>query len=116
MDQLRVVVEMIFDGGLVAAGDEENLLDAVGDQLLDHVLHDRLARHRQHFLGLRFRCRKKTRSQTRHGDHCALNHLLTIATDTLLYWAKKRRSVEDIQEQLAEIGRARVGKECRSRW
>src|SRR5215472_14996942 len=83
------MIEVILDRRLAPACDEENLLDPVGNQFLDHVLHDRLTRHRQHFLGLGLRRREEARTQARHGNHCALNHPLTITTATLLYWQRK---------------------------
>ena len=55
--QFRIEIEMILDGALVAAGNEENLFYAVCREFLSDVLHDGLARHRQHFFRLRFRCR-----------------------------------------------------------
>ena len=80
LEQFRVVVEVVLDRRLAAAGDEQDLLDAVRNQFLHHVLHDRLARHRQHFLGLRFGGRQQAGPQTRDGNDCALNHHLNIAT------------------------------------
>ena len=47
-------VEMIFDGVLAAAGDEDDVVDAGRDRFFDAVLDDRLVDERQHFLGLRF--------------------------------------------------------------
>ena len=51
--QLVGVVEMVLDGALLAAGDDDDLLDAGGDCFLDAVLDDRLVDERQHLLGLR---------------------------------------------------------------
>ena len=45
---------MIFDRGLVAAGDDQNRLDPARDRFLDRVLDERLIDERQHFLGLAF--------------------------------------------------------------
>ena len=73
-EQLGVVIEMVLDRGLAAAGDEQDLLDSVGDQFFDHVLHDGLARHRQHLLGLRLGGRQQPRAQPRHGDYRAFDH------------------------------------------
>ena len=67
-----IVVEVILDGSLAAAGDEQDLLDAVRDQFLHHVLHDRLARDRQHLLGLRLGGRQKPRAMPGDGNDCAL--------------------------------------------
>ncbi len=41
---------MIFDGALVAARDENEMLDAGFARFLDAVLHDRAVDNRQHFL------------------------------------------------------------------
>src|SRR5580658_46842 len=46
-------VEVILDGGFVAAGDEQNLLQTVGFELVDYIFDDGFARDGQHFLGLR---------------------------------------------------------------
>src|SRR5262249_14533787 len=69
---------MVLDRRLTAAGDEEDLLDAVRYQLLDHVLHDGLARYGQHFLGLGLGSREKTSAETGDRDNRAFNHLLNI--------------------------------------
>ncbi len=46
-------VEVVLDRPLLAAGDDDDLLDARRDRLLDGVLDDRLVDQRQHLLGLR---------------------------------------------------------------
>ena len=46
-------VEVVLDRPLLAGGDDDDLLDAGGDGLLDRVLDDRLVDERQHLLGLR---------------------------------------------------------------
>ena len=46
-------VEMIFDGVLAAAGDEDDVVDAGGDRFFDAVLDDRLVDERQHLFRLR---------------------------------------------------------------
>ncbi len=51
--ELVGVVEVVFHGALLAAGDEDHLLDAGADSLLDAVLDDRLVDQRQHLFGLR---------------------------------------------------------------
>ena len=63
---------------LVAAGDEEDLLDGVGDQFLDDVLHDRLAPDRQHLLGLGLGGGQKPRAEAGHGHDSAVDHLTNI--------------------------------------
>ena len=51
--QLEAVVEVVFDGALLAAGDDDDLLDPGGHGFLHRVLDDRLVDQRQHLLGLR---------------------------------------------------------------
>jgi hypothetical protein len=46
-------VEVVLDGPLVAAGDEDHLAHAGRVGLLHRVLDQRLVDHRQHLLGLR---------------------------------------------------------------
>ena len=41
---------MVLDDGLVAAGDEDEMLDASLARLVDHVLDQRPVNHRQHLL------------------------------------------------------------------
>ena len=48
--QLELAVEMIFDDALVAAGDEDEMLDAGLARLVDDVLDERPVDDRQHFL------------------------------------------------------------------
>ena len=57
---------------------KQDLLDRVGDQFLDDVLHDRLARDRQHLLGLGLRRGKQPRAESGDRDDRALDHLLNI--------------------------------------
>ena len=105
LEEFGIVVEVVFDGRFAAAGDEQDLFDTVRNQLFHDILHDRLARDRQHFLGLRLGGRQQTGPQTRHGNDSALNHHLNIPTGEnagMLYWAKKKR-MEDIQQQLAAL-------------
>ncbi len=51
--QIRGMVEMILEGRLATAGDEDEMFDAGGGRFLDRVLDQRLIDHRQHFLGHR---------------------------------------------------------------
>ena len=67
-------VEMILNRRLVAAGDEQDLLDAVGRQLVDDVFDDRFSRHRQHFLGLRTGGGQKSGAESGNGNNSASNH------------------------------------------
>jgi hypothetical protein len=47
-------VEVVFDGLLAAAGDDEDLIAAGGHGFFDAVLDDGLIDQREHFLGLGF--------------------------------------------------------------
>ena len=60
---------MIFDGVFAAPGDDDDVLDARGDALLDDVLNQRLVDDRQHLFGLRLGGRQKSRAQARCGKH-----------------------------------------------
>ena len=48
--ELELAVEMVLDHALVAAGDEDEMLDAGLARLVDHVLDQRPVDHRQHLL------------------------------------------------------------------
>ena len=48
--ELELAVEMVLDDALVAAGDEDEMLDAGLARLVDHVLDQRPVDHRQHLL------------------------------------------------------------------
>jgi hypothetical protein len=52
LDELAVQVEVVLDRRFPGPGDEQHPLHADAGQLLDHVLHDRLAADRQHLLRL----------------------------------------------------------------
>ena len=67
-------VEVILDGGFIAAGDEQNLLDAVGLQLVDHVFDDGFAGDGQHFLGLRTGRGQESGAEAGYGNYSASNH------------------------------------------
>jgi len=60
---------MVFDGRLVPAGHEKDLLDAVRDQFLNHILHNRLAGHREHFFRHGFGGGQKARAEAAHGEY-----------------------------------------------
>ena len=49
--QLELAVEVVLDDALVAAGDEDEMLDARRPRLVDHVLDHRAVDDRQHLLG-----------------------------------------------------------------
>ena len=61
--ELVGVVEVILDRALVAAGDEDEFLDAGGEAFLDRILDQRPVDDRQHFLGHRLGGRQEARAQ-----------------------------------------------------
>src|SRR5262245_23050225 len=62
------IVEVIFDRGLAATGDEDEVLDAGGARLLDGVLDQRFVHDRQHFLGHGLGGREKAGAQPPDGE------------------------------------------------
>ena len=52
MLQLEADIEVIFDRGLAAAGDDDDVLDSGMNGFLDSVLDQRLIHQRQHLFGL----------------------------------------------------------------
>ena len=67
--QFRRRIEMVLDGVLAAARDNDDVFDARGDALLDDVLNQRLVDDRKHLLGLRLGRRQESRAQARRGQH-----------------------------------------------
>ena len=65
--ELERAVEMVFDDALVAAGDEDEMLDAGLARLVDHVLDQRAVDDRQHFLGHGLGGREEPRAETGDG-------------------------------------------------
>ena len=61
------MIEMILDGILAAAGDDDDVFDAGSGALLDRILNQRLVDNGQHFLGLRFRGGEKASAQAGGG-------------------------------------------------
>ena len=68
--QFQLMIEVILDRALVAAGDEDEALDPRGRGLLDCVLNERLVDDGQHFLRHRLGRRQEARAQPRHGEDC----------------------------------------------
>ena len=66
---------MILDDALVAAGDEDEMLDAGFARLVDHVLDDRPVDDRQHFLGHRLGGRQEPRAEPGDRKDCLANFL-----------------------------------------
>ena len=67
--QLELAVEVVLDHALVAAGDENQMLDAGLARLVDDVLDQRPVDHRQHFLRHGFGRRQEAGSEARHGKN-----------------------------------------------
>ncbi len=67
--QLELAVEMVLDHALVAAGDEDEVLDAGRLRLVHHVLDERTVDHRQHLLRHGLGRGEKARAEPRHGEH-----------------------------------------------
>ena len=68
--QLVAVVEVVLDGPLLAAGDDDHLLDAGRHGLFHRVLDDRLVDQRQHLLGLCLGGWQEARPPTGGREHC----------------------------------------------
>ena len=66
--QLGRIIEMIFDGILAAAGNDDDVFDARGEALLDDILNQGLIDNGKHFLGLGFGGREKPRAQACGGE------------------------------------------------
>ncbi len=67
--QLELAVEMVLDHRLVAAGDEDEMLDAGLARLVDHVLDQRPVDHRQHLLGHRLGGGQEAGAEARHREN-----------------------------------------------
>src|SRR5262249_24073607 len=65
--ELVAVIEMIFDRGLAATGDENEFLDAGGARFLDRILDQRLVDQRQHLFWPRLGRGKEAGAKTADG-------------------------------------------------
>ena len=72
--QLEVAVEVLLDRALALADDHEDVRDAGGHRLLDHVLDHRRVDDRQHLLGLRLGGGQEARAESGGGDDGFLHH------------------------------------------
>src|SRR5258708_6505943 len=61
--EFELAVEVVLDDALVAAGGEDEMLDASLTGLVDHMLDQRTVDHRQHFLRHGFGGGQKTRTE-----------------------------------------------------
>ena len=66
--ELDAAVEVVLDRLLAPPGDDEDVVDARSDRLLDHVLDGRLVDDRQHLLRLRLGGREEPGAQAGGGD------------------------------------------------
>ena len=67
------MVEVIFDRILSLARHDDDVFDSRGNALFHDVLDLRFVHHRQHFFGLRFGGRQKTRAESRGRKHRLAN-------------------------------------------
>jgi hypothetical protein len=67
--KLELAVEVVLDDSLVAAGDEDEVLDAGLARLVDHVLDQRPVDHRQHLLRHGLGRRQEPGAQSGHGEN-----------------------------------------------
>ena len=67
--QLELAVEMVFDDALVAAGDEDEMLDAGLAGLVHHVLDQRPVDHRQHLFRHGLGRRQEPGAEAGHGKN-----------------------------------------------
>src|SRR5262245_28784300 len=73
---------MILDHPLVAAGDEDEMLDAGFTRLVDHVLDQRAVDHRQHFLGHGLGGRQEAGAETGdREDGFADGHMISMVME-----------------------------------
>ena len=68
--ELEVAVEVVLDGPLSPAGDDENVADPGADGLLHHVLDGRLVDDRDHLLRLALGRREEPGPEPRRRDDC----------------------------------------------
>ena len=76
--ELELDVEMVFDDRLVAAGDEDEMLDAGLARLIDDILDDRPVDDGQHFLGNGLGGREEPRAETGDRENCLANSLHAV--------------------------------------
>ena len=67
--ELELAVEMVLDDALVAAGDEDEMLDAGLARLVDHMLDQRPVDDRQHLLRHRLGGGQEAGAKPGHGKH-----------------------------------------------
>ena len=76
--EFGVTVEMIFDGALGTAGDENQCVGAGRQRLVDRILNERLVDDRQHFLRAGLGDRKEARAASGNGKYDCFDGLCGI--------------------------------------
>src|SRR5690606_9619044 len=93
--ELELAIEMILDDTLVAAGDENEMLDAGFARFIDGVLDERSVDDRQHFLGHGLGGRQKSGSEAGNGKYGGSDALWQIAY-SLLFNVKLSQRLQNI--------------------
>ena len=106
--ELEVAVEVVLDGALAAAGDDEDVGEPGRDRLLHHVLDRRLVDDRQHLLRLALRGREEPRAETGGGDDRLLHRLLSSGHGARRYPSARGALVADVGRLVALVGRDRA--------
>ena len=83
-------VEVVLDGPLVVAGDDDDVLDAGVDQVLDDVLDHRLVDDREHLLRHRLGLGEEPRAVAGSGDHRLLHPRVGHGFVLLEVWSARR--------------------------
>ena len=86
--ELELAVEMVLDHALVAAGDEDEMLDAGLARLVDHVLDQRPVDHRQHLLRHRLGGRQEAGAEAGDREYGFADRFHDVADATVSVWAK----------------------------
>ena len=71
--QFRALVEVIFNGALVTARDEDHVGDTGGSGFFHSILNERLVDHRQHFLGHCLSSGQEAGAQTGNREYSLTN-------------------------------------------
>ena len=76
--ELELDIEMVLDDRLVAAGHEDEMLDARLARLIHHILDDRPVDDGQHLLGNSLGGREEPRAETGDRENCLANSLHAV--------------------------------------
>ena len=89
--ELELAVEMVLDDALVAAGDEDEMLDAGLARLIDRVLDQRPVDDRQHLLGHGLGGRQEAGAETGDGKDGSADALGQVRSPD--WWAGSAKAV-----------------------